>query len=297
MELAGAITQTTIPKKETSTGFELPVYGLGTWGIGGTFQADHSEDEKCVRSLRGCLEAGLTHIDTAEMYGAGHTEELIGRAISGWPREQLCISSKALAHHLTYDGLLRAAEGSIKRMQCDYLDIYMVHHPSDEIPIAETMRGMNELVRRGWVRQIGVSNFRKERLQEAQRHSPQKIELNQVHYSLAVREPERSGLLSYCQSHDMLLVAWQPIDRALYNGTNSPTLAEICKRYQRTPVQIALSWLTSQPGVVTISRTLSLNHLQENLLGVNTRMKPEDIELLRHRFEDQTERSDVYPLK
>lgn len=285
-----------IRKKSSHSGLELPVYGLGTWGLGGTFTTDHSRDEAALESIRRALALGVTHIDTAEMYGDGHAEELIGQAIQGYPRERLIIGSKALGHHLRERDLVAAAERSIARLRCDYLDIYMIHHPNDEIPIAETMRGMDELVRRGLVRHVGVSNFSKARLEKAQQHSPQPIALNQVHYSLCVREPERSGLLEYCQQQGILLVAWQPIDRAACCRESSPALKPLCEKYQRTPVQIALSWVTSQPGVAAISRTSSAEHLHENLQGAATTLAAEDIEFLRRNFQPQQEHSDVYCL-
>lgn len=285
-----------IPTK-TVGGFSLPVYGLGTWGMGGTFQKNCDDDERCVEAIRRCLDAGVTHIDTAEMYGDGHAEELVGEAIRGRPREQLFIASKALGHHLGYDDLLAAAERSIQRMDCDYLDLYLIHHPSDDIPIEETMRGMAEAVRRGLVRNVGVCNFTVKRFEAAQAVSSEKIVCNQVHYSLGVREPEATGLLDYCQQNDVMLVAWQPIDRGIYQTAPSSEMREVCVKYNCTPVQLALCWLISQKNVVAISRTMSADHLAENLGGAQIRLEPADIESLRSAFGNRDSRSDVYPLR
>jgi diketogulonate reductase-like aldo/keto reductase len=302
MEMAGTVIQpvapaSEIPEKSLWPGFSLPVYGLGTWGLGGTFSADHSDDQRCVEAIQQAIHLGVRHVDTAEMYGSGHAEELIGAAIRKFDRQRLIIGTKALAHHLSYHELILAAERSIDRMNCQYLDLYMIHHPSDEIPIAETMRGMDELRRRDLVRAIGVANFTKERLAFAQGCTKNKIAFNQVHYSLAVRQPERSGLVDYCRKNGVLLVAWQPIDRGVYKDRPCGELASVTAKYGITPLQAALSWVTSQPGIVAICRTSSVEHLQENVAATRVHMETDDIEHLRRSFEPQRECSQVYPLK
>jgi diketogulonate reductase-like aldo/keto reductase len=297
MGLAEPVVAARLPLKQSAGGFALPAYGLGTWGMGGTHSADSSQDDTCIASIRTGLELGVTHIDTAEMYGAGHAEELIGEAISGLAREKLIIASKALAHHLSREELPAAARRSIARMRCEYLDLYMIHHPSDEIPLEETIGALDELVDDGLVRAIGVSNFSRARLERAQRLTRHHIACNQVHYSLAVREPERTGLLEHCRRTGTLLVAWRPIDKALYAEARCPVVANLCDKYRLSPVQLALTWVTSQPNVVALARTLSPHHLRENLNAVATPLLEEDIELLRREFHPQQERSDVYALR
>jgi len=286
----------TIPIKAAGQ-FWMPAYGLGTWGMGGTFTSSCTDDAKCIQAIRRAVDAGITHIDTAEMYGAGHAEELVGQAIRGYPRKDLFIASKALAHHLAYDDLIAAAERSISRMACEYLDLYMVHHPSDDIPIADTMRGMSELVRRGFIRNVGVCNFSRERLHHARSVSPVEIVCNQVHYSLEVREPESSGLLTYCQENNVMLVAWQPIDRGAYSHHPSALLRDLCDKYQCTPVQLALSWVIAQPNVAAISRTLSPEHLAENIASTRIMLDRADVEMLRSAYDSKRTNSDVYALR
>jgi aryl-alcohol dehydrogenase-like predicted oxidoreductase len=142
----------------------MPVYGIGTWGMGGRMRANPTRDNEDIAALRAALEMGVRHVDTAEMYGDGHAEEVLCEAMKGFDREALFIASKALGHHLGRQELIAAAEGSLRRIDTDYLDLYMVHHPNDAIPIAETMAGMDALVRRGLVRHVGVSNFALPRL-------------------------------------------------------------------------------------------------------------------------------------
>lgn len=283
-----------LPAKHLRSGFSLPVYGLGTWGLGGTFDADPTGDAASIRAIRTALEHGVTHIDTAEMYGAGHTEEVVGAAIAGHDRAALCLASKALAHHLDYTGLIAAAQNSLRRLNTPYLDLYMVHHPNDSIPIAETMRALAFLVDTGQVRHIGVSNFSRARLAEAQHHSRYPIVVNQVHYNLAVREPETSGLLPYCRDHDVLLVAWKPLVAA---PGDVPLVRALARKYGKSPVQIALNWLIAQENVVLISRTRDAQHLEENLGAVGWRLSAEDVEVLRREFPHQQEKSDTFALR
>ncbi len=169
----------------------------------------------------------------------------------------------------------------------------MVHHPNDEVPIGETMAAMDELVRRGLVRYVGVSNFSQKRLAEARAVSPQPIVADQVHYSVRVRQPERDGLLAYCQANDVMLVAWQPVEQ----GVREDLLNAVAASYDATPVQAALNWLISQPNVAVIARTRQIAHLRENVGALGWKMYEKDIELLRTQYHDQAEMSEVYPLR
>jgi diketogulonate reductase-like aldo/keto reductase len=271
----------------------MPVYGIGTWGMGGRMRADPARDDDDIAALRAALELGVRHIDTAEMYGDGHAEELVCEAIQGFDRSRLFIASKALGHHLGRHALIAAAEGSLRRLRTDYLDLYMIHHPSDATPIAETMEAMDELARRGLIRHVGVSNFAPARLAAAQAVSPQKIVANQAHYSVRVREAERTELLRYCQENDVMLVAWQPVEQ----GSAGDLLNSVAASYDVTPVQAALNWLVSQPNVCAIAGTRRVEHLRENLGALGWRMNSADIELLRSGYHDQADVSEVYPLR
>jgi diketogulonate reductase-like aldo/keto reductase len=280
-------------EKELRSGFRIPAYGIGTWGMGGRARADSARDKEDVVALRAAIEMGVRHIDTAEMYGDGHAEELVCDALKGFDRGRLFIASKALGHHLGREALIAAAEGSLRRLGTDYLDLYMIHHPNDQTPIADTMAAMDELARRGLVRHIGVSNFSLPRLLAAQAVSPQKIVANQVHYSVRVREPERAGLLAHCQENDVMLVAWQPVEL----GVPGDLLNAVAATYDVTPAQAALNWLMSQPNVCVIAGTRRVEHLRENLGALGWRMQPQDIELLRDQYNDQADVSEVYPLR
>lgn len=284
-----------IPTKKLSNDFSLPVYGLGLWEMGGRWEADESKDNTEVTAIQAALALGITHFDTAESYGDGHAEELLGQAIKGHDRSKLIIATKVSASNQTYDGLRRSFEASLKRLETDYVDLYMLHrYPEPGIPIEDTMRAMDELVDQGLARNIGVCNMTPNRFNEAQKHTKNKLVCNQVHYNVQYREMEKTGVLKQCQDNDVMLVAWRPLQK----GTllNSPILDELAKKYAKTAAQVAINWLISQKNVVTLSKTSNVEHLKENLGAVGWTMDSADIERIREDFPDQKNVSDAVPL-
>ncbi len=284
-----------IPTKKLKNGFELPVYGLGLWEMGGRWEADNSQDKREVIAIRAAIDAGVTHLDTAESYGKGHAEELLARAIEGYDRSKLVIATKVSAWNQTYDGLRRSFDASLKRLKTEYVDLYLLHrYPESGIPIKETMRAMDELVEQGVVKNIGVCNMSVSRFVETQKHTAKKLVCNQLHYNVKYREVEHMGVLKFCQDNDVLLCAWRPLQKGALSDTS--ILVELAKKYGKTPNQVAINWLISQPSVVTIPKTSNLDHLQENLGAVGWSMDAADIELIRREFPDQQPVSDAVPL-
>ncbi len=226
-----------IPWKTLAGGISMPELGQGTWRLGGVSERDPGNDDaRDVAVIRRALDAGLIHIDTAEMYAGGHAEELVGEAIRGVERSRLFLTGKVWKTHLGGDGPLRAAEASLQRLGVDMFDLYLVHQVNPEVPLKETIRAMNRLQRRGLARHIGVSNFSLERLKQAQAFSEVPIVANQLHYNLQVREIELSGLLDFCRETGVMVIAWRPlrgVDCAV------PLLEELAAKYRRTPRQLA----------------------------------------------------------
>lgn len=263
--------------------------------MGGRREVDTSRDETEIAAIRAALDKGITHIDTAELYGHGHAEELLGKALDGYDRTKVFIATKVSPEHQSYDNLLRSFEASLRRIGTSYLDLYLLHqYPSRGISIAETMRAMDMLVEEGLVKNIGVCNLTVTRFEEAQRYTKHKLVCNQVHYNVQFREVEDKGILSFCQEHDIMLVAWRPLQKGALIG--SPLLIELAKKYSKTPSQIALNWLISQQNVVTISKTSSIAHLEENLGAIGWALEASDIERIRREFPDQRLQSDAVPL-
>lgn len=286
-----------IPLKKLKMGFEIPVYGLGTWSMGGGFFRNPFADNKAdIAAIRKATDLGVTHIDTAEIYANGHAEKLVAKAIKGVNRKKLFIASKVWPLHFKKKRLVKSCEDSLRRLETDYLDLYYLHAPNPLVPIAETLEALDELVDRGLIKNIAVSNFKKERLVAAQKLTRNKIVANQVHYNLIFREPEATGLLSYCQKNDVILVAWRPVEKGKLAQAGIGILDNICKKYKKTPSAVAINWLISQKNVVTIAKTTNIDHLGENLGGVDWAMQSADIEKLRTEFPNQDEVSDTVSL-
>jgi diketogulonate reductase-like aldo/keto reductase len=251
-------------KNETVHNLTLPKIGFGTWKIGGESSPNPKMDSVSLSALRSALELGYTHIDTAENYAAGHAEELIGRAIrdAGIKREALFITSKVEPEHLAYDQVVRSCEASLRRLQMDYLDLYLIHWPSVGLKLEDTFWALNQLVKDGKVKHLGVSNFDVKLLRQAQALAATPIITNQVPYSISDRPYVKNGVLEYCQQNNILLTAYSPINQGHFR-VNS-TLQLIAEAHSATPHQIALAWLVQQPRVITIPMSFNPIHIKEN---------------------------------
>lgn len=286
-----------IPTKKLINGFEMPVYGLGTWEMGGRKEVDPNNDDKAdVEAIRYAIDQGITHLDTAENYAAGHSEELLGQAIKGYGRSKLFIVSKVGRTKLRHHDLINSCHESLQRVGTGYLDLFLIHAPSLDIPIEESMQAMNELRDHGLIRNIGVSNFTVGRMVEAQKCSKAKIVANQLHLNLKYRETEKKGLIKYCQENDVMFIAWRPVQKGTILDSYVPVIAEMCSKYGKTPSQVAINWLISQNNIVTLSKTRNKQHLDENLGAIGWEMDASDVERLRKEFPDQQDVSDAVPL-
>ncbi|MFA9289277.1 MAG: aldo/keto reductase [Weeksellaceae bacterium] len=286
-----------IPTKKLQNGFEMPVYGIGTWEMGGKMERDpRNDDQADITAIKSAIEMGVTHIDTAEAYAAGHSETLVGKAIQGYNRKDLFLVSKVKEPNLNYDQIPQSLQHSLERMQTDYLDVYMIHGPSETIPIEESMKALCELKDKGLIKHIAVSNFTVERFQAAQTASSHPIVAGQYHLNLKYREAEKRGILDHFQKNDVMFIAWRPLQKGLFNKESSALLQEMMQKYHKTASQIALNWLVSQQNVVTLSKTRSIDHLKENIAAVDFTMEKEDVIKLDQEYPDQEAVSDAVPL-
>jgi len=293
-----------IPAKKLKSGFEIPIFGLGTYGMGGGNDRDpQNNDQKDIRAIKEAIETGVTHIDTAESYAGGHCETLVKEGIKGYNRNKLFIASKVKKENLSYKGIKLALEKSLDRMGTNFLDLYYLHRCPPEEAFEECFAALDELVEQGLIKNIGISNFNTKHTAQAKTISKNPIAATQVHLNLQFREPEKDGLLDYCQNEDVILVAWRPVNKGSQTktGTNItlagiPILDMVCKKYDKTPAQISINWLISQANVVTLAKSSNLEHLRENIGAVGWKMEQEDIELLRKEFPGQQTISDTVPL-
>ncbi|MCI0550721.1 MAG: aldo/keto reductase [Anaerolineae bacterium] len=267
-------------KYEILHDLSIPKLGFGTWKIGGGSYADLKLDSVSLAAIKSALEVGYTHFDTAEMYGGGHTEKLLGQAIreSRADRSKLFITSKVMPSHLKYDDVLKACENSLRRLKMEYIDLYLIYWPQAGMKLEETFRGLNKLIRDGKVRHLGVSNFNLRLLKESQALSETPLITNQVPYSLSDRSYVNNGVLGYCQQNDILLTAYEPVDKGRLNVNR--TLQSIADAHNATPYQIALTWLISQPRVITIPMSYNPQHIRENFESVDIELTKEELEAL-----------------
>jgi diketogulonate reductase-like aldo/keto reductase len=294
-----------IPTKKLKNGFEMPVFGLGTWTMGGREDNVHdstNDDARDIAAIKTAIDLGVTHIDTAESYAGGYAEQLVAQAIKDYDRSKLFLVSKVKFDGLTYQGVKTALAGSLKRLGTTYLDLYLMHrYPGSDQSLKDSLKAMAELKERGLIKNIGISNFTTKHTKQAVEWSKHPIVATQVHYSLRFREPEADGLLDFCQKNDIILIAWRPLGmgsarRGRTEPEQEPIILELAKKYSKTPAQIALNWLTLQPNIVTLTKTTNVEHLKENLGFIGWHMEPEDAERLRKEFPDQQNISDVVPL-
>jgi len=251
--------------------------GQGCMGIGGEFLRDESKAEEHVHALEVGIDLGLTFLDTAEIYSDGYSEELIGRVAKG-KRDKLFIATKFSPENSSYQGVLRAAEGSLRRLQTDYIDLYQIHWPNPTIPIEETMSAMEKLVDEGKVHYIGVSNFSKREMIAAQSSmNENRIVTNQLEYNLFDRFIEQDILL-HCRKEKSLVIAYSPLDkgRTTDGDLRRKLLQELSNKYEKTPSQIALNWLISQPSVVVIPKSTNLEHIRQNAEAAGFEISDED---------------------
>jgi diketogulonate reductase-like aldo/keto reductase len=211
-----------IPCKSLKDGRSLPALGIGTWLMGGDFQRLVStQDVKDISAIRCAMDLGFTHIDTAEIYGDGHAEELVGEAIRMLPRDEIFLASKARQGNHTREKLANALDETLKRLRTDYLDLYYLHRATPETPMEETAEALNKAVEQGKIKNIGVCNFSMDRFDKLQSYLNSKIFANQVHYNLAFREPQKAGMLEHAKIRDYFIVAWRPI-RLVKSNTDNP---------------------------------------------------------------------------
>ena len=245
------------------TGERWPTLGLGTWRFGENARAAERETELLARAL----EVGYRLFDTAEMYGEGGAERVLGQALArglgkpGLRRDALRVVSKAYPHHGDEAGLRRACDASRRRLQLDTIDLYLLHWRGG-IPLSETVHGLEQLQQRGWIRHWGVSNFNVDDLDELLAiHGGVACASNQVYYSLSERGVE-FDLLPEMRARRMPLMAYCPIDggRIVRNAR----LASIAAPLNLSAAQLALAWLLRQPGVMAIPKAGSEPHLLEN---------------------------------
>ena len=252
--------------------------GQGAWQMGD----DRSNRAAEQAALRTGLELGMNLIDTAEMYGNGRSEQLVGDVIAG-QREHVYVVSKVLPENATRDGAVAACEQSLKRLRTDYLDLYLLHWRGS-VPLEETLEAFMALRERGWIRHYGVSNFDVPDLEEARAlKGGTDIATNQVLYNLEHRGVEWA-LLPWCREQAVPLMAYSPLGSDSRRLRTHPVLKAMAARLGASASRIALAWLLRQPDVVVIPKASSEAHVRDNHAALELRISAEDLEKLDRSF-------------
>lgn len=255
-----------------STGVSVPVIGEGTWYIE---QAPRAE---AIAAIRAAIDAGMSHIDTAELYGSGKAEEIVGEAIAG-RRDDVFLVSKVMPQNASRRGTVAACEASLKRLKTDHLDCYLLHWRGRH-PLADTIAAMEELVASGKIRSWGVSNFDADDLDEALAISgPSRIACNQVLYHLEERGIEHA-VLPWCAKNDVAVVGYSPFGHNSFPAANSAggkVLAAVAAAHDATPRQVALAFLVRKAPLFTIPKTARPDRVPENAAAGDLALTADEI--------------------
>lgn len=280
---------------------------MGTWQAGKSMWVG-IEDAETIKGLQAGFEAGITTVDTAEVYGKGHSEKIVGKALAE-VRDQVVYATKVFPNHLKYDQVIKACESSLKNLKTDYIDLYQIHWPSGSfnseiVPIEETMSALNKLQEQGKIRAIGVSNFSGSQLAEASKYG--RIDSLQPPYSLFWRQVEQDAA-PYCIEHNISIIAYSSLAQGLLTGKFSPEhkfeqgdhrsknrlfngdnyqraqqaltqLKLIAERHHCTLAQLSLAWLIAQPQTNAIAGFRNSDQAVQNTYATEVKLSADELQ-------------------
>lgn len=256
--------------------------GQGTWD----WPERGARLDEAIRALRAGIDAGLTHIDTAEMYGSGKVEELLGEALRGVARDRIFLTSKVLPENATYEGTIAACDRSLRRLRTDRLDLYLLHWPSRH-PIEGTMRAFHTLAQTGKIRYAGVSNFDLDGMQETEPFLTEvPLVANQILYHLHARTAE-ARVIPYCRSRGIAVIGYTPFGRGRFPreaAQPNGVLGTIARKHAKTPRQVILNFLTRDPELFAIPKASKVEHVKENAGASGWRLDESDRSAIDEAF-------------
>lgn len=289
-----------------NSGIQITPIIMGTWQAGKKMWVG-IEDSDTIKAIRAAVDAGITTIDTAEVYGEGHSEQIVADALSDI-RDKVVYATKVFANHLKYDQVIEACDRSLKNLKTDYIDLYQIHWPSgtfktELVPIEETMKALNYLQRQGKIRAIGVSNFNRAQLEEASQYG--RIDSLQPPYSLFWRWVEKEAM-SYCVDNKISIIAYSPLAQGLLTGKFQPghkfdpadnraknklfqgenyqraqealnQLRPIAERHDCTLAQLALAWLIAQPQANAIAGARNAQQAVDNAKAGDVKLSVDEL--------------------
>ena len=269
------------------SGNEMPVFGIGTWRMGESARRRAQE----LEAVKYAIELDYPMIDTAEMYGDGGAEEIIGEALAGRRRRPFIVS-KVYPHNATRSGTIAACERSLKRLKIERIDLYLLHWRGG-VRLEETFEAFHRLRGGGKIGDFGVSNFDTDDMQDAARLDKGLTGSNQVLYCLSRRGPE-FDLLPWMRKRSIPLMAYSPLDQGGLLG--KAALKKLAGEVGCTPAQLALAWVLAQPGVVTIPKSSTRERVKENLGAVEVKLSPQVLTELDKAFPPPKDRQSLQML-
>lgn len=302
------------------SGVEVSVIGLGTWPMGGEWWGG-SDDEESIRTIHRALDLGINLIDTAEGYGRGHSEEVVGRGLVG-RRHEAVIADKIAPNHLEPVGIRQAFADSCKRLQTDYIDVYYIHWPNIDIPVAPAMEELEKMRQEGKIRAIGVSNFTPDEMDEARQYG--RIDVLQPPYNMFWRFIEK-GELPYCREKGIGVMTYSSLAQGLLTGalTSETKFAEgdarpttvlfqpehyarslnavddlkaVAAKHGKTIAQLAINWVIGRPGVSTsLLGARTVREIEENAGGIGWQLSADDLAAVDSRARAVFEALPVVP--
>jgi diketogulonate reductase-like aldo/keto reductase len=244
--------------------------------MGGSTTPVTDLDSACIEAIQYAIDSGVNVIDTAEMYAAGHTEEIVGQAIRPYERGDLFIITKVWNTHLRHDDLISSARKSLKRLMTDYVDLYLIHWPNSSVPVEETISAMEELVDQGIVRSIGVSNFSVGETMGAMNASGKGICANQIEYNYGRRQAE-GDVIPFCEKNNIAVIAYTPIMKG--RPTASSVARTLARKYEVNPVQLMLRYTMERS--LPIPKSANKKHIDELVEATKIKLTRDDYEMLR----------------
>ncbi len=295
------------------TGIKASKMGMGVWQASDEW---HGDDDQVIKAVGAAGDLGVNLVDTAEAYGNGRSEQVLGRALSALGREKFLVATKVFGAHLRYDELQRAAAASMRRLGVSEIDLYQVHWPDpwQQIPLKETMKALEKLYLEGKIRAIGVSNFAVRDMEEARSYlSRTDIVSNQLRYNLLQREIEEE-VLPYCRREDITVLAWSPIAQGAlsgkYTSKSMPSgdvrienvlftaqnmlqvekivavLSKIANSHMCTVPQVALNWLASNPIVIPIPGAKTAAQARENATSLDFQLSNQELNEIEQAYRE-----------
>src|SRR3989344_682787 len=246
---------------------------LGTWRMGGDIETNpDNDDKKDIEAIKYAISKGISHIDTSESYAACKTELLISEAVKNFNRNKIFIATKVRESNLSYNGIIHSCMKSLERLNIEYIDLYYIHKQNPNASIVDITSALNELMDKGLIKHVGLSNVGIETIKKYSRLLKKPIYAVQNQYNLVCRESQKKGIIDYCKKNDIKFISWRPIllsypeavDHHYRTGAYK-LLDKVAKKYNKSNTQIVAKWLLQQDGVSIVFKSSNKKHIDEIL--------------------------------